>query len=231
EGQEAVADLLSAIKTFKKQDIEALIIMRGGGSLESMMAFNNELLVREVANFPVPVIAAIGHDKDAPLITLAADSAPSTPTAAAGLLSESWEQALLFLERYERDIIGRYKEILENYKAIQNRLKLSFLNFKNSLQNVRIDLKNCLDKYSFGFKALLEKAERQLEYAAKVINLNNPERQLGLGYSIAMTGGKIIRKTSDVKIGESLDVKVADGKIVSEIKSVNQDKNYAQTGK
>ena len=88
EGQGAVEDLLLSIKTFKKQDIEALVIMRGGGSLESMLAFNNELLVREVAGFPVPVIAAIGHDKDVPLMSLAADLAVSTPTAAANRLTE-----------------------------------------------------------------------------------------------------------------------------------------------
>lgn len=220
EGQLAVADLLNAIKTFRKQDIEVLVIMRGGGSLEAMMAFNNELLVREVANFPVPVIAAIGHDKDAPLITLAADSAPSTPTAAANLLGESWNQALLFLERYERDIIGRYEEILEKYKAVEARLKLSFLNFKNALQNVKINLENSLEKYCTGFEALLEKAREKLEYALRIINLNNPERQLRLGYSIVMAGERIVRKTGDVKIGESLDIKVSDGKIISEVKKI-----------
>lgn len=220
EGQLAVADLLNAIKTFKKQDIEVLVIMRGGGSLEAMMAFNNELLVREVANFPVPVIAAIGHDKDAPLITLAADSAPSTPTAAANLLGESWNQALLFLERYERDIIGRYEEILEKYKAVEAKLKLSFLNFKNALQNVKINLENSLEKYCTGFEALLEKAREKLEYALQIINLNNPERQLRLGYSIVMASERIVRKTGDVKIGESLDIKVSDGKIISEVKKI-----------
>jgi len=97
EGQAAVADLLLSIRTFKKQDIEALVIMRGGGSLESMIAFNNELLVREVANFPVPVIAAIGHHKDVTLMALAADLAVDTPSIAATTLTESWKQATLFL--------------------------------------------------------------------------------------------------------------------------------------
>ena len=66
--------------------IEALVIIRGGGSLESLQAFNNEALVREVIDFPVPVIAGIGHDQDVPLMALAADYMTSTPTAAAHLL-------------------------------------------------------------------------------------------------------------------------------------------------
>jgi len=61
EGQLAVADLLLSIKSFQKQDIDALVIIRGGGSLESHLAFNNEMLVRAIADFPVPVIAGIGH--------------------------------------------------------------------------------------------------------------------------------------------------------------------------
>ena len=73
--------------------IEALVIIRGGGSLESLQAFNNEALVREVIDFPVPVIAGIGHDQDVPLMALAADYMTSTPTAAAHLLSRSWEEA------------------------------------------------------------------------------------------------------------------------------------------
>lgn len=219
EGQLAVSDLLSALNVFKKQDIEALVIMRGGGSLESMMAFNNELLVREVANFPIPVVAAIGHDKDTPLITLAADYAPSTPTAAANLLNESWNRALLYLERHEREILDRYQEILINYREVKNKLIMSLFNFKNDLQNIRINLENSLKEYFFAFVGLLTKAKQSLEYATKNINLNNPEHQLKLGYSIAMLGEKIIRKIEDVEIGNILNIKVSNGKISSQIKN------------
>src|SRR3989344_480591 len=91
EGQEAVADLLSSIKTFSKEDLDILAIIRGGGSMESLMPFNNELLVREVANFPAPVIVAIGHDKDEPLIDFVADVSVSTPSIVATTISQSWE--------------------------------------------------------------------------------------------------------------------------------------------
>ncbi|MDD3386812.1 MAG: exodeoxyribonuclease VII large subunit, partial [Candidatus Pacebacteria bacterium] len=72
EGLEAVKDLINSIKTFKKKKIDVLVIMRGGGSLESFLAFNNEMLIREVVDLPFPVIAAIGHDKDIPLLSLVA---------------------------------------------------------------------------------------------------------------------------------------------------------------
>jgi len=247
DGQVAVADLLLSIKTFKKQDIEVLVIMRGGGVLESMMPlmpFNNELLIREVVNFPVPVIAAIGHHKDVPLMALAADLKVSTPSIAATTLNESWKQATLFLERYERNVIDDYKDVLNNardlinqttettreycdsifdkYKEIENGLKVSLRNFQNTLLNVRINLEEALTKSFSGFKTLVFRVNKQLEYVEKTINSHNPERQLALGYSIARRGGKIIRRVNDTKIGENIDLRVIDGTIISKVKNINK---------
>jgi len=112
EGQQAVGDLLAAIKTFKRRQIDVLVIIRGGGSLESLQAFNNEMVVREIASFPVPVIAGIGHDKDVPLSAMAADFAPSTPTAAANLLAQSWYDFLQNIRRQQMLILGYYRNAL-----------------------------------------------------------------------------------------------------------------------
>jgi exodeoxyribonuclease VII large subunit len=198
------------------------VVIRGGGSLESLQPFNNEALVKEIVDFPVPVIAGIGHDKDAPLFTLAADVSESTPTAVANLLNESWENALLYLERHERNIISRYGMILDDYKEIENKLKISFNNFKNILSGVKLNLKESLNKSLSGFKSLISAVNQKLEQAEKAVSLNNPERQLRLGYSIASCEGKIVRKTGDVKVGKEIYIKVIDGKIISEVKNINK---------
>src|SRR3989344_4827267 len=220
EGQEAVGDLLSSISTFKNQDIDVLVIIRGGGSFESLMPFNNEILVREVANFKVPVITGVGHHKDEPLITFAADVSVSTPTAAANYLNQSWEDALLLLERHERNILGRYEDIFENYKTIENKLKISLQNFRSDLSGVKVSLENYLAKSFTGFGALVLEISQRLSHSEKVIYLNNPERQLNLGYSIAVADGRVIRKIDDVKIGQNFDLRVSDGRINSEVKKL-----------
>ena len=244
EGQAAVLELLASIKTLRKKNIEALVIIRGGGSMESMLAFNNELLIREVAAFPVPVIVGIGHHKDEPLVALAADGSESTPTAVANCLNESWDQATLFLERYERDIIGNYEDaldkvkvlidqsidaireaghlIFDKYKTIEDRLKISFQNFKNTLLNIKIDLNKSLNRSLSGFRLLLSRVSQKLKQAEKVIALNSPEHQLRLGYSIAFCGNKIIRRTGDAKIGDNIDLRVIDGTIISKVKNINK---------
>ena len=220
EGAEAVADLLGAIKTFRKKDIDVLVIIRGGGSMESLQCFNNEMLVREIVGFPVPVIAGIGHDKDVPLAAMAADVMVSTPTAAANLLNKSWNEALLLLERYERDILGRYEIIIRKYVEIENRIKLSLQKFRNSIISLRVKVDSYANKYSFSFNSLLIRINERLMNTEKIIAMNNPERQLKLGYSIATINGKIVRKKNDAKIGENLEVKVFDGTINSEIKDI-----------
>jgi len=225
EGQEAVEDLLASVKTFKNHDIDVLVLIRGGGSFESLMPFNNETLVREVVNFKVPVIVGVGHHKDEPLITFAADVSVSTPTAAANYLNQSWEEASLLLERYERNILGRYEEIFENYKIIENKLKISLQNFKNNLSGVRMSLENYLEKSFLGFRAIFSETLQKLGHSEKVISLNNPERQLNLGYSIALAEGKVIRKTGDVKIGQNFDLRVSDGRISSEVKKLKISEN------
>lgn len=130
EGLEAVRDLLNSVKTIEKQDIDVLVIMRGGGSLESFLAFNNETLIREVSQLPFPVIAALGHDKDVPLLALAADKMVSTPTAAANLLNQSWQEAESELKAMEREIFNSFSGALRNLEYRTNNL---FLKIKDLL--------------------------------------------------------------------------------------------------
>lgn len=220
EGQGAVEDLLGAIKTFRKKEIDVLVIIRGGGSMESLMCFNNELLVREITGFPVPVIAGIGHDKDVPLAAMAADAMVSTPTAAANLLNESWNQALLLVERFEREILNRYSLIIKKYQDVENRVKIALQKFYGDITGIKAKLKSYGQVYVFGFNSLLLRVGEQLKGAENVININNPERQLKLGYTIATVAGKIIRKTGDVKVGQDIILRLSDGQIESEIKRI-----------
>jgi len=245
EGQEAVKEILSAIKSFESKDIEVLAIMRGGGSLESMMPFNNEVLVRAIADFPVPVIVGVGHHKDISLIALAADVMVSTPTAVANLLNQSWDKAVLFLERRERHIVDNYEEIItgassileqslrtiyeikdlifEKYRKIDIDTRIAFQNFVHSLQKTEINFKNLWSKsIVLKFKSFISATNQQIDNIIKIIFFNNPERQLKLGYSIVRFNGKIVKDVKSVRVKDELDIRLADGLIVSEVKKINK---------
>ncbi len=219
EGQEAIKDLLSAIRTFRQKDIDVLVVIKGGGSLESMMPFNNELLVREIANFPTPVLVGIGHDKDEPLATMAADVAVSTPTAAANVLNESWNQALFLVEKNEVFIFSAFEDSLNGANSIIND---SISSFKNALTNVKISLKHLLNNILDNFEGMIEKVGHLIESCEETVKNNNPERQLKLGYSIASISEKIVRKIGDVKTGQDMDVRVVNGLISSKVKNIKK---------
>jgi exodeoxyribonuclease VII large subunit len=242
EGQEAVKDLLKALKVFKETKIDVLVIIRGGGSLESLMAFNNETLVKEIADFPVPVISGIGHHKDETLVALTSDFSESTPTAVANLLNKPWEKAHYSLEQTRKIIIKDYQEILngnknelrdltleineifqgifEKYKKAENDLKKNLIKLKYSITRRLIELKEKKDSLFKVFQLILENKKDLIEKIIKLMEINNPERNLKLGYAIVKFKGAVLKKASLVKQGDSLNIQVSQGEIVSEVKKV-----------
>lgn len=243
EGQSAVRDLLSAINYFCGKDIDVLVIIRGGGSFESLQAFNNEVLVRKIADFNIPIICGIGHERDVPLASSAADLMVSAPTAAAVALNQSWDKALSRLKIFEQNMIDKYQKVLDSKQYqleilnLQLRKKADFIfeKFKtirhqlyNKLEMVGYLLKDA-EKTLARFKDLLltncqQKINWLIDYldkAEKRLNIADPRRQLKLGYSIASLGNQIIRSVKQVKTGDQFDVLVFDGKIKSQVNQIN----------
>jgi exodeoxyribonuclease VII large subunit len=189
EGQQAVPSLLEAVELMRKQNVEVLVVIRGGGSLESLQAFNNEALVRALVAFPVPVIAGIGHDQDVPLVALASDMMVSTPTAVANLINQSWKEA--------------YAKIAE-VSHILTRVHEQIKRFGNDLDVARVSI---INQMSIALTAIKQK----LEFSEKTIALHDPTRQLRLGYSILRKNGKIIKSVKEVQAGNEMEVQVSDG--------------------
>ncbi len=215
EGVDAIKDLLSAIETLKSKDIDVLVIMRGGGSLESFQAFNNEVLVRAVAGFPVPVLTGIGHDKDEPLVSMVSDKNVSTPTAVANLLNSTWNEANALVNLGEEKIFSKFQSSLrEKQSLIEN----SVVHMESGIKRAGDSLNAISINIVRGFGELLENSLNFLNQSKKILEISNPERQLAYGYSIVKSGDKIVKNIKDVSSGEELDIKVVDGIIKSIVK-------------
>jgi exodeoxyribonuclease VII large subunit len=240
EGALAVRELVAAVRYFKKRGgIDVLVIIRGGGSLESLQAFNNETLVREVADCPFPVMVGIGHDKDVPIISLVADRAASTPTAVAKALNATWEQALskvrleeqkIFNEfasalrekqeklwRFSNTIENSFRTLLQRFRTAEERLNRSALSIGHALAQTKENLARFQKTLVEKFQADFRRSKENLLNTAKIITLNDPERELRLGYSIAFSKGKVVRRVNDVKAGEEIDIRVSDGTIITHV--------------
>ena len=224
EGKDAVDQITKAIAWFNKKmpALDALVIIRGGGSLESMQAFNNEIVCREIFASKIPIITGIGHDVDVPIACLVADVSVSTPTAVANLINRSWDSLVIGLPRLEDGILGRYERIIQsaNDRAVLyitsmvGQIKAVLLNFellaeritKEGLRAISNSIKNKFD--------LIDKSE-------KIINIANPERNLRLGYSLTLNeSGRVVRGISEIQKGDKLKTLLADGEIQSIIDKI-----------
>jgi len=145
EGANALLDLKRALKVMAKKDLDVLVIVRGGGSLESLQAFNNENIVRMIADFPVPVVAGVGHEQDETLTTLVADIGASTPTAAAHAVRESWDKVDKFLGSSEQYILNSFDKSLSAKKV---RLVEQEHFIKNIFDTILQDAKSLFDKFN-----------------------------------------------------------------------------------
>lgn len=217
EGIEAAEELISSIKTFKKEKLDCLVVMRGGGSLESFLAFNNEAVINEIIDCPFPIIAGLGHEKDVPLFALASDYIASTPTAVANILNTSWDEMIYEFEKYHQAIIEKYSSIISNFDY---KIQLLIANFNRIKEEIR--QKNILlDEYKKdivkNFELHIKKINEKIKTIEKEISYSDPKRQLKLGYSIATFNGKIIKSIDDVGLEDKIDLEVSDGIIKSKI--------------
>ena len=242
EGQIAVRSLISAIEHFNGESIDVLVIIRGGGSLESLQAFNNEALVRKIAGFKVPVICGIGHDKDVPLASLVADKKVSTPTAVTTILNRSWEKVVNDILTIEKDIFYKYQRALDNalrlVESISDNLMIFFNDIFQLFENLRHAVKNNLSQINYALKdtgktlsllsqSLLSKFQKELEHknmilsdTEKQLKAVDPIRQLALGYSIVSIAGNVVKTKKQVSVGNEVDIMVSDGTIGSIINKI-----------
>ncbi len=244
EGNRSVPDILEALRFFsdRADEYDLLVLIRGGGSLESLQAFNNEYLVRAVASCPIPTLLGIGHEKDVTLAALVADMMVSTPTATARTLREPFERAhqtvvyaeRLFLERFER-IISAQQVVLERGEQMLSRvfpqLRERFVRAEQELiriserigysfQLVQKQLEVAEEQCLAGYQRVRDTFAQSLLHAEEKLREYDPERALALGYSLVRLRGKLIRNTGDAQAGDILTVQVRDGIFEAEVKGV-----------
>lgn len=227
-------------RQFPISNVDVIIVMRGGGSMEDLQGFNNEAVVRAVFGSKIPTIVSIGHDKDVPLAQLAADVMVSTPTAAAHAVSATWNRLLEDVPQLQNDLLYSANNVLQQARsrfALNVQSVLSWCSrLSQSYKGIRDSLVGQVERY-VGWVQEQQKAvmgqigqirhmqsvsyrqvAARMEAAATVLEQANPERQLRLGYSIVKNKqGKVVRSVKEVVKGDELRTQVADGTIGSTV--------------
>ncbi len=244
EGANALRDIKNALTTMANEDIDVLVIVRGGGSLESLQAFNNETIVRMIADFPVPVVAGVGHEQDETLTTLVADYGASTPTAAAHAVRESWDEVDKFLDNSEQYILNSFDKSLSDKKSqlveqehfIKNifdtilqdakdlfvkfnftvqKLEGEIVNKKRNLQNNLKELLYSLDKIVSNYGQVIDKATSTLLNFQSTVELNKKQINF-LEKSLESHNPK-----RQLMLGYSITTN-ASGKVIRSVKNVKK---------
>jgi exodeoxyribonuclease VII large subunit len=220
QGEQAVSEISDAFHFFNvtDTDCEVLVLIRGGGSLEDLSAFNNELVVRAVYGSKIPVVCGVGHERDESLCDFSADVRASTPSNAAEIVVPDKRDFIAELDFSIEHIFGsmenkilRYRRLVEqNFYTISSIVEAPLQKCRNLMDNfnrILLVLQNNLSVY----QAFILSAQRLFK------NID-PKHVLQRGYSIVRDqNGSIIRKANQLDAGDEFVIEFTEGRIRAEV--------------
>lgn len=225
QGDGAAEQIAAAINYAPRiPDVDLIITGRGGGSLEDLWPFNEEMVAREIFACPIPVISAVGHEIDVSISDLVADRRALTPSEAGELSTPSAEDLKVGLVGLQNQMATALRN-----RAHQARLQLDSLEsrpvFARPLQQID-DLRQQLDEWDADLKQSLQRAfdqkRNRVEQLASRLDALSPLNVLKRGYSVTRTtDGRVVKQTSDVKSGEEIITRLIDGEVSSQVTTTN----------
>lgn len=241
QGVGAKENIVKMINEANESDVDVIILGRGGGSIEDLWAFNEEIVARAIYNSNKPIVSAVGHEIDFTISDFVSDMRAPTPTGAAELVVPSKVEIQSYLNDYKGRIISVINKKIKSYTDTFSKLKSTYI-LKNPISMYEIDeqkLDNMLEKLGSIMIYKLEREKSKLNNLSKMIspnilnrldkekiklenietklNLLNPENILKKGYSLTLVEGKIVKSIKSVKKGSIIDTKFSDGIIKSEV--------------
>ena len=215
QGAAAVVEVSAALRELEDMDeVDVIIITRGGGSFEDLLPFSDESLVRLAASCQTPIVSAIGHEKDSPLLDLVADYRASTPTDAAKRVVPDIEQEISDInkirDRMYRRLLSSVEYELNQIAQLRNR---PVMKDPGVMIKIRKDELTALrDRSHRGFKALLDIEKKEIKGVIAHLRSLSPQSTMDRGYAVVQSDdGKIVRDATKLKAGSVLRIRAAKG--------------------
>ncbi len=228
QGDNAPKDIIKSLKYLdKRDDIELIIVGRGGGSYEELFCFNDEELARSIYKLHTPVISAVGHESDFTISDLVADIRAATPSAAAELALPEKDSLKERLNNLQWNIEKRVLRKIEDNNNYLNNIEKS-LYYLNPIQKIN-DRRMHLDKI---FKLLdhcielkLINKEKHLLSLYNRLNICNPLLSIQRGYSLVFNQNKdLVKSIESLRVEDNLYIKLKDGIVKTKILKIKEDK-------
>jgi len=226
QGINASEDIARGINMLNKiEDVDVIIVARGGGSIEELWAFNEEKVARAIANSKKPIVSGVGHETDFTISDFVSDVRGATPSQAAEIVVTSYQESL-----YKLNSTGeKLKTIMSNTISEKfNKLKLELRTIKlynpyNSVINEYNKLDNLKNKIDFNVRLLLNDEKSKLNRANELLLANNPLKVLSKGYGIIQdTKSNTISSIEELKTNNTIKVLLKDGSATFKIKYLEE---------
>lgn len=213
QGMEASAQVTAAIAYFNRQPerYDALVVIRGGGSMEDLQAFNHEDVVRAVYGSKIPTLVAIGHEDDTTLAELAADVRGATPTDAARRLVPEHGEVRANVNHQLRRGLSAVDQILSAARYSTERFFDVFAGLLGQLNN-RLD--NRRRSLAYAMDQTATKTAQWLYSNRQMLGSLNPMAVLQRGYAIAMVRGTVVKRAADIRPTDKVVVQLWQGKVI-----------------
>lgn len=214
QGEGAAQTVIEGIHYFEQTDVDTIIIGRGGGSVEDLWCFNDEMLARVIADCTKPIISAVGHETDTTISDYAADLRAPTPSAAAELAVYSWREMEIGLREYRNDLRQAMHQILKVRKLELQKymVLLQHVSPEDILRQKRLVLADSQERLQRLMEKRLTEAKHRLALYAEEMKGLSPLQKLQSGYTYtADEAGNHIDSVQSLEKGQHLTLTFADG--------------------
>jgi exodeoxyribonuclease VII large subunit len=217
QGSAAVVEVSQALAELEANgDVDVIIITRGGGSFEDLLPFSDESLVRLAGSCITPIVSAIGHEKDSPLLDLVADYRASTPTDAAKRVVPDIAQEIADIELIRQRLFRKVTHLLDfEISTISHLTARPVMKDPMVIVSSRVDqIATARDRAARTMTALIDSEKRELKQVRAHLRSLSPQSTLDRGYSVAtLEDGAIARDAAKIPAGAHLRIRLAKGSL------------------
>ena len=224
QGDEAPREIAQAIEQFNQlQDIDVLIVGRGGGSLEDLWAFNEEIVARSIFASTIPVISAVGHEIDFTIADFVADLRAPTPSAAAELVVQNKEDLIHTVNVFSTRLKNSVMNLLSRTKETTQQYAIRLQDPRQRINELQQRIDELQHRLTTTFQHSLDKRRYRLEMLLGKLDSLSPLSLLSRGYAICRSAIALhtVKTVADVEIGEDVLIRVSDGELRCEVKEKN----------
>ncbi|MCH4278879.1 exodeoxyribonuclease VII large subunit [Firmicutes bacterium AM31-12AC] len=220
QGEGAAASIVRGIRMMEQQNVDVIIVGRGGGSMEDLWAFNEEAVARAIFECTIPIISAVGHETDTLISDYVADLRAPTPSAAAELAVYELSSVQIMCEEYKRRMYQQIRQRIDfsRRQTEQMAFRLKVAHPRQKLNEQRQYLADLDSRMRIRMNSALEESRHKLAIYIEKMKGLSPLQKLNQGYAyVTDKSGRTVRSIKDTKQGEVLDVYVTDGRVRTQV--------------